>query len=372
MPPNPRLAAYVVAAPGLEPLVLDELARLGVRDGKLRRGGVGCTLTWPQLGLTHLHLRIATRVLVRLARFPAHSWRELEQGLRDIDWSAWLPPTVALSLRVASTGSTLFHEGAIEERALAALARRVGEGPPATLYLRVQHDMVTVSLDATGEPLHKRGWRLAVDDAPLRETLAAALVAVSGWDRKAPLVDPCCGSGTIAIEAAMTARKMPPGRHRSFAFQAWPRADEVRYDTLCASADSDVLTRKLAIVASDTSSHAVAAATANAARAGVGDAVELRTGPAAELVLPSRPGWIVSNPPYGDRIRGAREAGRQLAVLIARAPGWRGALIAPATQASATLRAARPVPPAERMAVSNGGIDVQLVAFAGTPAPDAA
>ena len=362
-----RVTAFVVVAPGLESLLLEELIHLGVRDGRVRHGGVGCSLTLPQLGLAHLHLRIATRVLVRVGRFPAHNFKELESGLRTIDWAAWLSADASIDLRAASSGSQLYHEGAIVERAKAVLVGRTGEGAVQTVHLRVQHDAVTVSLDASGEPLHKRGWRQHIDGAPMRETLAAALVMISNWDRRKPLVDPFCGSGTVVIEAAMMARKMPPGRHRSFAFHTWPRAEEVRWDRLTASADADVLDRQLIIHASDTSAKAVDAVTANAARAGVGDAVTTTRCEAVAVVMPGSIGKIITNPPYGERVHGAATAGRQLASLLERSPGWGGAVIAPAAVIAGHLRRAHPAAPADRIAVLNGGIAVQLVAFEGVP-----
>jgi putative N6-adenine-specific DNA methylase len=368
MPSDARLAVFVVTTPGLEPLVADELRRIGVRDAKLRHGGVGCSLTWPQLGLAHLQLRMATRVLVRIGTFPAPGFRELERGLKRIDWAAWLPPAARVDLRVSSTGSALFHTGAIEERAAVALEPFTGEGAEQTVMIRLQHDTATVSLDASGLALHKRGWRQAVDDAPLRETLAAALVTVSGWNGKAPLHDPFCGSGTIAIEAMMIARRMPPGRNRPFAFQQWPRADEVRWERLVTAADADVVDRRPPVTGSDTSGHAIDAARANAARAGVGELITFEQRPAGEVALPTTPGWVVTNPPYGERLRGVAPAMHQFVDLLTRSPRWRGAVIAPSGLVSAHLAPLHPAAPDARLSVSNGGIAVQLTPFSGVAA----
>lgn len=368
MPADNRYSAYIVAAPGLEPMVGDELRKLSIRDATVHHGGVGCSLTPGQLGLVHLHSRLATRVLVRISRFPAVSFRDLEAGLRAIDWSAWLPEVSAIEVKAACSGSKLFHEGAVEERVNTALATRNGEGPQQRIYVRLQHDVATVSIDATGEGLHKRGWRQAIDQAPLRESLAAALLMVSGWDRKSPLLDPFCGSGTIAIEAALMARKVAPGRHREFAFHTWPRVDEVKWDRLLVAADADVIDRTVRIVGSDSAVRAIDAARGNADRAGVADTIEFACRAAAEVPPLGAKGWLVTNPPYGERVGGAVTAWQQLAALINRSPGWRGAVVAPLKLVSTQLRSANLAPATARVDTANGGIRVQLTPFDGVTA----
>jgi putative N6-adenine-specific DNA methylase len=368
VPVDNRYSAYIVAAPGLEPMVGDELRRLSIRDATVHHGGVGCSLTPGQLGLVHLHSRLATRILVRISRFPATSFRDLEAGLRAIDWSAWLPEVAALEVKAACSGSKLFHEGAVEERVNTALASRHGEGPQQRIYVRLQHDVATVSIDATGDGLHKRGWRQAIDQAPLRESLAAALLMVSGWDRKSPLLDPFCGSGTIAIEAALMARKVAPGRHREFAFHSWPRAAEVQWDRLTRAADADVIDRTIKIVAADSAVRAIDAARSNAERAGVADTVEFACRTAAETPPLATKGWLVTNPPYGERVGGAVGAWQQLAALVDRSPGWRGAVVAPLKLVSTRLRSANLAPLTARVDTANGGIKVQLTPFEGVAA----
>jgi putative N6-adenine-specific DNA methylase len=365
VPADRRFSAYVVTAPGLEPLIVDELRKLTVRDAIAHRGGVGCSLTPAQLGLVHLHSRVATRVLLRIHRFPATSFRDLEAGLRGIDWAAWLPVTSSIEIKAACSGSKLFHEGAVEERAAAILQSRTGDGPTHRIYVRLQHDVCTVSLDATGDALHRRGWRQAVDQAPLRETLAAALLMVSGWDRKAPLIDPFCGSGTIAIEAALMARRIAPGRHRHFAFVDTPFADDVRLDRLTTAAEADVIARRVRVIGSDIAVRAIDAASANAERAGVADDIDFSCAAAADLQPPAGKSWIVTNPPYGERVGGAISSWQQLAGLFQRAPQARGAVIAPQRLVSAHLRSARPVPATERVETHNGGISVQLTRLNG-------
>lgn len=324
-----RIDAFVVVVPGLEPLVLDEVVRLGVRPARAVRGGVACTVTWPQLWSMHLRLRMATRVLVRVARFRADGPGTLGAGLRRIDWAAWLP-TGGIDVRATVEAAPgLTHSGLVVDRTVAAIGRPAGE---QVVQVRVVGDEVTVSLDATGEPLHRRPWRQIVGAAPLRPTLAAALVVASGWDPRRPLVDPFCGAGTVAVEAAMLARRMAPGRHRTFAFAAWPSFDDHRWGRLVAGADGDVVERGPVVVACDRDAGAVAAARAAASAAGVELIVEQRS-VSDPLVPAGRPGWVVTNPPWGRRLGDRRSLvalydrwGRVLATEFA---GWQVAVVTP-------------------------------------------
>ena len=353
-----RLDAFVVAVPGLEPLVLAEVQKLGVRPARAVRGGVECTLTWPQLWALNLRSRVATRVLVRLRRFRADGFHSLEMGLRAIPWSEWLADDAGVQVSVTTDASSkLYHSGAVEDRVTALLGRPVGE---QRVFVRVVDDVVTVSLDSSGDSLHRRGYRGAAGKAPLRETLAAAVVLASGWDARSPLVDPFCGSGTIAIEAAMIARRMAPGRHRAFAFQSWPSFEPEGWERVLRGADGDVVAKCPPLLGSDRDAGAVAAAVANAAAAGVGDHIEFAQRSASELALPpGRPGWIVSNPPYGVRVGDGDLRNlydRFGAVLRERAVGWHVGLLASAETPVARLHLAlRP-----ELATSNGGIDVAV------------
>ncbi len=328
-----RLDVFVVATPGLEALLLDELTRLDVKPARAVRGGVECSVTWPQVWAVHLRSRLATRVLVRVQRFRATTWAEMELGLRRVPWATWLDPSAGVTVQATcNKGSALYHSGAVEERVAAALGRPAGE---QVLMVRILDDVVTVSLDATGEALFKRGWRGPAGKAPLRETLAAALVLASGWDRKSPLVDPFCGSGTVAIESALLARRMAPGRHRGFAFQSWPSFSGAAWERLLRGADGDVVEKCPPIIASDRDAGAVAATLANAAAAGVASNLEVVQRSVSDLVLPSRKGWLATNPPYGQRVGGERSGGdvRNLfdrfgAVLRERGIGWKVAVLA--------------------------------------------
>lgn len=368
-----RLDAFVVVVPGLEPLALAEVQRLGVRPARAVRGGIECTVTWPQLWSINLRSRVATRVLVRVARFKADGFHSFQTGLKAIDWNEWLP-----SAREAGGGvvvsatcdkeSKLYHSVAVEERAMEALGRPIGE---QALQIRVLRDIVTVSLDASGAPLHHRGWRGPAGKAPLRESIAAALVSASEWDMKRPLVDPFCGSGTVAIEAALIARRMAPGRHRSFAFQQWPSFEAEGWQRLLRGADGDVVEKCPPIVASDRDAGAIAATLENAERAGVGAQIEVVQRAVSDLQLPARAGWIVSNPPYGHRVGGGQGSDlRNLydrfgAVLRERAAGWHVALLASDDTPVARLK----LPLRPTLTTINGGIDVSVQTGVVPPLP---
>ena len=356
-----RLDAFVVAVPGLEPLLLDEVQKLGVRPARIVRGGVECNITWPQLWALNLRSRVATRVLVRVAKFHADGFHSLQVGIKEVDWSAWLAPGTGITVSATTDKeSKLYHSVAVEERVAEAMGRPLGS---QAVQVRVLGDVVTVSLDSSGSPLHHRGWRGAAGRAPMRESLAAALVLASGWNMRTPLVDPFCGSGTVAIEAAMMARRMAPGRNRSFAFEQWSSFDPAGWERLLRGADGDVVQKCPPIVATDRDEGAIASVVENAGRAGVGANVEAVRRAVSELVLPPRAGWLVTNPPYGHRV-GDATGGQDLrnlydrfgAVLRERASGWHVAIIA--AHETPISRMKLPIQPT--LNTLNGGIPVTV------------
>ena len=216
----PRAEAHrclAVTPPGAEELTARELTGLGVNLRRTFRGGVEFRASDRQLYAANLWTRTATRIVVRVARFVAPAFSDLERELAAVPWERWLPPGTTPEVRVSSTSSRLYHTDAVAERVVAAAAS--GPAGGGLIVVRIVHDRVMVSVDSSGAPLHQRGWRLDQGPAPLRETLAAAALLASGWDGAAPLVDPLCGSGTIVIEAALLAAGRPPGAGRRFAFQ---------------------------------------------------------------------------------------------------------------------------------------------------------
>ena len=378
----PIYDAFAVAAPGLEPLVAEELRELGLAPGAPEPGGVAFAATPAQLYAANLRLRVASRVTVRLATFEARAFHELERRAARVEWERVVAPGASVAFRVTCRKSRLYHSDAVAERLAGAVARRVpgvavagaaddegddahdADGAPAQLIVaRLFHDRVTISADASGALLHRRGWRQAVAKAPLRETLAAALLRASRWDPRRPLVDPMCGSGTIAIEAALLARRAAPGLGRDFAFARWPELDAGAWDAELARAEEEVLDRAPApIVGSDRDAGAIAAARSNAGRAGVADDVELVQRPLSALEPPPGAGWLVSNPPYGARV-GESAPLRDLYARIGqvartRLPGWTVALLT----ADPRLEAQLGLDLEERFRTSNGGIRVRCLA----------
>jgi len=229
-------------------------------------------------------------------------------------------------------------------------------------------DQCTISLDASGALLHRRGWRLATAKAPLRETLAAAMLLASGWDRAMPLVDPFCGAGTIAIEAALLAQNMAPGHARLFAFKDWPDYDARLWQRLLDKATAGVIgSPRPRIIASDRDAGAIKAARANAARAGVAEVIEFAHRPVSDLAPPAGPGpagrgWVVTNPPFGVRLSEGHDLRNLYArfgqVLKQRCPGWWVAFLS----SDARLERAMGLEfdQLRRLPLVNGGVRVHL------------
>jgi putative N6-adenine-specific DNA methylase len=349
----------------LEAVTAAELSGLGLTPSGTEEGGVAFSADLAGVCRANLHLRTASRVLVRLAAFEAKGFPELERHARKVPWQEVLGPGAAASFRVTSKKSKLYHAGAIEERLAGAVGRSEGQmvgGADQEFVVRVFRDRFTISADSSGDLLHQRGYRLATAKAPLRETLAAAMLLGAGWDPESPLVDPFCGSGTIPIEAALLARRMLPGRHRSFAFMRWPAFDSATWQALLDRADADVLARVPApILGSDRDAGAIRAAVANAERAGVLGDIEFRQTPLSTVRAPAAPGWLVTNPPYGVRV-GEADRLRDLyarlgSVLGTEFAGWSAVMLS----ANRTLEGQTGLPWQEIWRSRNGGIPVRLV-----------
>ena len=327
--------------------------------------------------LANAGLRIASRVVVRLAAFEARSFAELERHARQIPWSRIVAPNGAVRFRVTCKKSKLYHSDAVAQRLADAVTRALpgvraegGSGAEdeasdddAQLFIvRLVRDQCTVSADTSGALLHRRGYRLATAKAPLRETIAAALIAASGWDGQSPLVDPFCGSGTIPIEAALSARGMAAGAARTFAAERWPGVSRTLGDRIRAELSERARPTVMPLIrGQDRDAGAIAAAVANAERAGVASDVDLAVRSISAAEFPGAGGWVVTNPPYGVRVGDAdrvRDLWAQLGhVLRERARGWRLAVLSPDPALERQLR----LPMRVVAQTSNGGISVRLL-----------
>jgi putative N6-adenine-specific DNA methylase len=324
--PSALLSCFAVTAPGIEGICARELEQLGVRP-TVEEGGVTWSGDSGLLAAANLWLRTASRVLVRVAEFRAKTFFELERSARKIDWERFVVPGGGVRFRVTCRKSKLYHSGAVAQRFAEAVVPRTGatvagdaqseddedSTPAGQLFVvRFLHDVCTVSADSSGELLHRRGYRQALAKAPLRETLAAAMLLGAGWTGEMPLTDPMCGSGTIPIEAARLARRMAPGRDRRFAFLGWPETNLGAWKARLDRAREGELPRSpVSITGADRDRGAIDAAAANAERAGVREDLDLRVQPISALAADDSRGLIISNPPYGARV-GERDRLRNL------------------------------------------------------------
>lgn len=380
--------AFAVAAPGLEDLVARELTELGVSPTAVIDGGVEFDANRRQLYEANLHLRTASRVLIRLAKFRALTFGELERRARKIPWEHVLSRGQRVALRVTCRKSKLYHSGAVAERLERDLVERLDAdvtrsspdedvdrpegGESQLIVVRLDHDRCTVSADSSGAHLHQRGYRISVTTAPMRETLAAAMILASEWDRTRPLVDPFCGSGTIPIEAALLAADIAPGKNRRFQFMQWPGHDPAEWRRLHAAAlGAERVDAIPPISASDRNAAAIRAATENAERAGLAAHIRFERIDALRLEPDLPAGWLVCNPPYGVRLGSADESRALMADfgkrLRQRFPGWHLGLLA-----SSHLQRVPGLTLAPVLRTTNGGLRVHVLAGKVPDAPDGA
>jgi putative N6-adenine-specific DNA methylase len=372
-----RETFFVPCAPGLEPLLHAEIRALRVAHIERQVGGVRFEGTIADARKANLELRTAVRVLQRVARFQARDADELYAGARAVDWSRFLGPEGKLRVDAHSNESVLEHTLFVEQKVKDAVVDSFRElhgrrpdvskdDPDLPVHVHLFRDRCTLSVDTSGDSLHLRGWRRFQGRAPLAETLAAGLVLASEWDRRAPLLDPFCGSGTIPIEAALLACDVAPGlARRGFAFERWPGHDAAAWQHEREAARARIRPAgKRVLLGSDADASIVSGARENARAADVADAVSFDVA-RAETFAP-RPGWnawIVTNPPYGDRIGDERQLvelyRRFGAILRERCGGYRVALLS----GNPRLARALGLEPRRRVPLKNGGIDCELLLY---------
>lgn len=328
------LPIFLVTAPGLESVLAQEARDHGFADPKPVPGGVETSGDWHEVWRANLVLRGPARVLVRVAQFRAMHLAQLDKRSRKVDWGAALRPDQPVRVEASCRKSRIYHAGAAAQRVSRAISETLGcpvtEDAAIVVKLRIDDDLCTISLDSTGEALHKRGHKPAVGKAPMRENLAALFLRQCGYDGTEPVVDPMCGSGTFVIEAAEIASGLHPGRSRHFAFEALAGFDPAAWAVLKAGAAP--VRPSLTFHGFDRDAGAIRSSTLNAERAGVAESCHFTCQPVSALDPPGdAPGLVIVNPPYGARI-GNRKAlfsvyGALGQVLSERFAGWRVGLV---------------------------------------------
>ncbi len=358
------LDLFVIAPPGLEAACAAELRGLGASGVAVQTGGITCSGEPRTLARLNIGSRIASRVLVRLCEAPPG---DLRRALAQVDFGAFLEPGEAFVVDVAGGGSRPGELSRPVEEAIAKAvprARAAGKAEPAqTFAVRLAQGRVTVSVDASGEHLHLRGYRQETGVAPLRENLAAGILALAGWTGDTPLFDPMCGSGTFLIEGALQALRRAPGLERAFASERWPCMDP---EAVAAAREALRAAERAAppapLVGADKNAGSLGVARRNAQRAGILEHLQLSRADATAAEPPADgPGLVVTNPPYGKRVGEERELADLYRRFGARLrecfSGWTAAVLVPDPRLEAHLGLSG----AQAFALRNGGLPTRLL-----------
>ena len=368
--PEP-LEFHASCIPGTERALRDELSELGFRSARLNRGGIPFRGPREEGWRACLTSRIAQRIQLVVSRFPAPTEDALYGGVNAIPWEQYVGPSQTLAVRSVSQGSALRHTGFVALKAKDAIVDRVRDragrrpsvskdDPDLKVFVYLAGDNATLCLDLAGEPLHRRGYRLATGEAPLRETLAAAILRLSGWDRETPLIDPMCGSGTIAIEAAQWAAGLAPGLSRErFGFERWAdfgdgdaeRLRALRGELRGSAGEAG------RISGADIAADAIKAARSNARSAGV--RLSLKERSVLELQSDGSRNWLVSNPPYGRRLDASPDFLHAFTAKVQSLHGWQVCLLTGTPEYERRIS----IHPAARYPIKNGDIDCDLLIY---------
>lgn len=355
---------FLTVPPGLEPVLADEMREKKFSFPKVVPGGVTIEGGWPEVWRANLEIRGASRVLARLAQFRVVHLAQLDKKARAIDWGNTLRRDVPVRVDAAARRSKLYHAGAIAQRIETAITEAFGapvsKEAELRILARIDDNVCTISVDTSGELLHRRGFKEAVAKAPMRENLAALFLRQCGYSGNEPVHDPMCGSGTFVIEAAEMAAGLFPGRSRGFAFEQLAGFDAEIWHALKTGAP--LPTPSLRFSGSDRDAGAVRASAANAERAGVSALTGFQIQDVADTLPPDGPpGLVIVNPPYGARIGNLKALyGVYHALgqsLRERFSGWRVGLI---TSEDRLARATRLPFSAPSRPVDHGGIKIRL------------
>lgn len=297
---------------GLEAVVAKELKLLGYEDLKSENGKVSFKGDEYDIAICNTWLRTADRVLIKMAEFKAESFEELFQGTLRVPWGELIPKNGKMHVVGKSIKSVLHSvpdcQSIVKKAVVEAMKKEYNidyfeeDGPVYKIEIALLKDIATLTIDTTGSGLHKRGYRELAGEAPLKETLAAALVLLSSWEPSRVLADPFCGSGTIPIEAALIGKNIAPGLNRSFVCETWPTMDKAIWEEIRSYAKSKINKESFQILASDVNGRLLKTARENALKAGVSEYIAFQKRDAREFSSQKKYGFIISNPPYGERL----------------------------------------------------------------------
>lgn len=368
---------FAVTAPGLEPLCLKELSKLALTspNGRAVTGGVTFSGRLRDAYLANLHLRTATRILMRIGTVQAARFDQLERGLSEVPWELYLPSSASVDVQATTSRCRLYHKGAIAERIRRAITERfasAGIGAdsspsadiPQTVFVRGTSDRFLLSLDSSGDPLYKRSIKTDVGRAPLRETLAAAALMWAGYAGDNPLIDPLCGSGTFSLEAALMAARIPPGHFRDFAFMDWPAFRTKPWAHIKRGAQKEKRRSPLQpIFASDRDQNLCRTLEKASMKHDLGEWISVSHRDFFDFSprdLTRRTGWVTLNPPYGRRLSDPAEKDRLLAAIIDRLHreyrGWTVVLLVPGREPARLLKF-----PVTTRTLVHGGLTLNLI-----------
>jgi len=369
------LACFAVVMPGLEKIAAAELTSLAAHDVQVVDAGVNFNGSMDALCRINLRARSITRILLRLADFKALSFPELYNKTQKPAWERYIPAGRAVKVKASCHGSKLMHSGRVEQAVLDGMTEKLKKadisltdsgledsGDAQLITVRLENDRCVISIDSSGERLDRRGYRLLSGLAPIRETVAAAMLQWMDWKPDEPLLVPMCGSGTFAIEAALIGQGRAVNLAHDFALLHWPALNPKRWKRVLDKAAGMHKAIPLNIIASDLNEDVLKQAISNAAQAGAGDVIEFHKQDVRALQAPegSEGGLIVCNPPYGDRLKGDvtalyRDIGRLLKQDAFK--GWRMAIIAPDPECEKALG----LTAKRRMKIKHGGKWVRVL-----------
>lgn len=355
---------------GLEEVLAKELINLGADDVEILRRGVSFKGDLKMLYKANLCCRTALRILKPIFHFQAEDADDVYDKVKQLDWSQYLDPSKTFAVDAVVYSEIFKHSKFLSYKVKDAIADHFREkcdkrpsvridNPDIQVSIHVAHDQCTISLDSSGESLHKRGYRVGQTEAPINEVLAAGLLLIAGWDGQSDLIDPMCGSGTILIEAAMIALNIPPGIYRpGFAFEKWPDFDQELFDELYND-ESQEREFEHKIYGSDILRKAIAISEENVKSAGVSKYVHLKVCPIQELKVQSDNAFVIFNPPYGERI-GSKDLGELYSEIGSKLKhDFTGKTVWVITVPNETTQKIG-LAPSERYELLNGGIECEF------------